>query len=52
MDSLTIKLPTHLKDSIAKLAAADGRSVSDFVRRHFASTLTVEKPRKQKGGAK
>jgi hypothetical protein len=52
MDSLTIKLPTHLKDSIAKLAAADGRSVSDFVRRHFSSTLQVQPARKQKGGVK
>jgi len=52
MDSLTIKLPTDLKDAIAKLAEADGRSVSDYVRRHFTATLTVAKTRKQKGGAK
>lgn len=56
MPSLTIKLPPQLKKDIAALAEADGRSVSDFIRRHFTSTLAVEKPaksaRKQKGGAK
>jgi len=48
MASLTIKLPETLKDDIAKLAAQDGRSVSDFIRRHFASTLTIEAPVKKR----
>ena len=48
MESITIKLSPQLKKDIAALAAADGRTVSDYVRRHFSSTLNVE-PSKKKG---
>jgi len=52
MDSLTFKLPTELRASLEALAKADGRSLSDYIRRHFASTLPNYKPSKKKGGAK
>lgn len=35
MTSLTFKLPEPLKQSLQQAADADGRSLSDFIRRHF-----------------
>jgi molybdopterin-guanine dinucleotide biosynthesis protein A len=41
-DSITFKLPTALRAELEKLAAKDGRSLSDFIRRHFTKRLNVK----------
>ncbi len=39
MTSLTFKLPTELRASLEAAAKADGRTLSDYIRRHFAAKL-------------
>jgi len=51
MDSLTFKLPTELKKAIESLAASDGRTVSDYIRRHFSSIIPAQSAKK-KGATK
>lgn len=51
MTSITFKLPPSLKKDLEEEAAKDGRSVSDFIRRHFqkrGSAQPVTTPTKTK----
>lgn len=52
MTSLTFKLPTALRAALEEAAAAEGRTLSDYIRRHFAHLTTARPTAKKKGGAK
>lgn len=40
-ESITFKLPEELRAALEKEAQNDGRSLSDYIRRHFITKLNV-----------
>lgn len=51
MASITFRIPENLRAEIERAAAADGRSVSDYVRRFFAQKLSRSTTRRKKGSS-
>lgn len=51
MASITFKLPGQMKELLEQAAEQEGRSLSDFIRRHFKSKLATTPKPKKKGKA-
>jgi uncharacterized protein (DUF1778 family) len=52
MKSLTFKLTSQLRAALEAAALKEGRTLSDFIRRHFARILRVACAKAKKKGGK